>query len=480
MRARASWSEHAYGACLGFLALVCYLAIRPSAFYGDGPRIVFDLANGAVEWQNHVLFLRVLGPVTRWMGCTSLPLFDVLGIVSAAGTAVGVWSAYHVARVWLCDRNAAIRAALLCMVCPAWVLFSGVVEVHGLFMAFAGVALVLLVAGADRGGVLRIAGAGLATGTAQGVHATGALLVAIGWFLIAAFGRRDRRGWGSIARSAGLLLASHVCSLVGIVACVAGSVGLARLGTHDAGPATLSATLAGVNAARVVLWEFLLPFAPLSLTLLVACFRARDRLEHLALLSLVILYLVPTLTMLHGLPEYGAYLLPLEVLVAVWIGGKCGRRLWLCCLAASVIVAAVLRVHVLEPESHAMPRDAVARIGGGGAAEHDGPAILIFTRDGADIIAFVRANPKLVWGEIERFVATQGSLEHARRALDQIVGQQDAGRVQVYLTASGWAAVQSRGDNPTMMGVHEHIVQRYALDPVEGFHGQLFRIQRRR
>ena len=59
-------------------------------------------------------------------------------------------------------------------------------------------------------------------------------------------------------------------------------------------------------------------------------------------------------------------------------------------------------------------------------------------------------------------------------------GQQDAGRLEVYLTASGWAAVQSHGDNPTMTGVHEHIVQRYALDPVEGFHDQLFRIRRRR
>ena len=105
-------------------------------------------------------------------------MFESARALSAGGTALGVVGFHAISRRAGLDRREALLCSALCALCPAWMFFATIVEVHGSFMPFAALGVYALVRLVQRPSDGLAVIAGLAIGVAYLAHPTGVLLIA--------------------------------------------------------------------------------------------------------------------------------------------------------------------------------------------------------------------------------------------------------------------------------------------------------------
>ncbi len=306
------------------VAFTLYAALRQGCFYKHDGWLFVEWAEGvAPPFHNHYLYVTACNLAGR----LGLDAFVACGLLSAAGTAIGV-ACLHLG---LRGAGYGLRDALfvvgLVALNPAVLFFATVVEAHGPFFGGAGLAALLTARLVTRPTVVAAALVGLAVGVARGLHGTGAMMPAV----LAAF------GW-LLARSRGVSLTRRhvVAGIVAMVIALAvvlglpwvcGALGWSRSGgnllevwsDHPGFDARLGPLLGS-------LWqEWLFAMAPLSFVALVALLVRRVRRDAVVTLLALVPYTVMELG-IGSIDEWGAYHLPWVlaggVLAVHWLGRK--------------------------------------------------------------------------------------------------------------------------------------------------------------
>ena len=296
---------------LAVVALGVYVALGQDTFYrNDGRHILKMLMSGLLAHPNHVLYV----PAVRGALALGLGLWPSLYVaalaVSQVGAALGVGLMHRAGLRLGLGRGAALAAAGLVATAPAVLFFATVVELHGFFLLFVGLAALAGAHFAAAPGWRRAIPLGLATALAVGAHATGHLLP---FALMPLAFRQGRRPYAGSA----VVLLTHAAAALAMPLCLR-AAGLPVQG--GAAPGFLLAMMEmqglALSALPMLVWrDWLVPFAPLSV---LAWFAWRSaRAETLGLLVAVGAYLGATLLLLGDATEHGAYVLPLAWPAAV-------------------------------------------------------------------------------------------------------------------------------------------------------------------
>jgi hypothetical protein len=441
---------------------VLYTALSQDAYYrNDAGRFVAMVIGDSYEHPHHALYpqlLRLTKFLTAWLGLTP---FAVAALTSSAGAALGVAMLHRAAR-YAVDRGRARWVAALCGALPAVSFFATVVEVHGPFLAPAAAAWWM--AGRwERSAALRWAlASGAATGVAAAFHGTGQLLPAalLAWVWT---GAAAGSGFGRWLGQGCALLAVHAVAGQGLMAAV-----------HAIQPAPPETSQLGrllELAAAADRWElvpatlgleWLLPFAPFSVTWLAALRRGAETRRAVGLLAVLALYVGVTFLLLEVPRERGAYLLPLSFPAVLLTVRHLRPRAWLASGAlAAAIALGQIAIHGRDPEGVALVADMRAAI----AASQ--PFVFLGPRE--ELNGVMRDWPELPFQPVHELLihavpesAAPAYFQH----FDQLLASQWARGRTVYLTEGarrGLCAVQG--------SVHErlyreHLAVRYRLVPV--------------
>lgn len=310
---------------LGVLAALVYAMTWQGTLHGTDWRwFVLWLDEPGVVHQQHPGFLVVANALRVLLGWLDLDAYATLRVMSILGGALAVMGIHRIATALGGGARRARFAAALATVSPALWHHATVVELHA---AFAGCMVWSLVFTAAwlRGGRARdVVLAGVCSGAAVLMHATGHLLVV----MIAAAAVRYGRGagCGSLVRRLSVFAGVHAATW-GILFFTLRAVGNAPASTLGdvAGNDTLGSTdpfdyilrsldtidFAG-QSGPTLLHEWVQPFAPWSVLLLVALVVGRHRLATVLLHLVLAVYLAFTMILVQGVTdERGAYLLPL-------------------------------------------------------------------------------------------------------------------------------------------------------------------------
>ncbi len=401
--------------------LLLYLALGQETFYrSDGRHALKLLLSGLPAHPNHFFYLPALRGAHALGGAT-FSLYQCALFVSQAGCAVGV-ALFHRASLSLgLSRGGALLVAALVATTPGVVFFASVVELHGLFLAFAGVAAWSAARFAARPGWRTAVVFGVATGLAVGAHATGHLLPLA--FLPLAFRDAQRP----------VLPVAIVCAAHAATALLLPSA-LRALGVPVHGGAALTFILTTfaqhglpLDAIPSLLWcDWIAPFAPLALLPWFAWRRARN--ETIGLGVGLVGYLGATMMLLGSVSENGAYVLPL-----VWPAALLSVRAlrpWLCVAAAVVGLGLGVRwVAVHEDSEFSRAFATAAR-----ELEREAPSIF-FAGALREFDAFFIHAPELKWKDpIDDAGLPPEAIPVAMRMLESWVRTQKAAGVRVFLT----------------------------------------------
>ncbi|MFQ5506378.1 MAG: hypothetical protein ACE5F1_16535, partial [Planctomycetota bacterium] len=263
---------------LFFLTFLLYSVLAQDVFFkADGPHLVSRLAGGDPHYFHHKLFMPLLIRFGGLLGALGVGPYRAALFFSVTGAAMGVAAGHAGFGLLGMPRRVALLAALFVAFSPAVMFFGTVVELHGPFFGFAGLAF-LGMALVHRHRHRRRAHAlslllGALTALAAGVHASGLILPAVLLPSLLALSERRIR-WRRALRLALLAALVHVAASF-LVSDPLQSGHFLELGFgHPQGI---------VHLPGVLLEEWLLPFLPLSLVCLAAFFRPALRLEALAL-----------------------------------------------------------------------------------------------------------------------------------------------------------------------------------------------------
>lgn len=331
---------HRDGLALALVAFALYSLLGQHTLYGVDAHVFLlkshfhDLAH-----KYHVFYLPLLEQLKWLLRPLHLSLHDTARLFSALGTALGVWFAHLSCRQLALPRNDAVFVTVLVALCPAVLFFATVVESPGPFFAFAGAALWLCARLATRVTLPRSLACGAGIGVLYLAHPTGALLLAL---LPAILSLGGGHRAGATVRPT---LAAGVAALLvlGVVPPLLRQTG--SLSDPGFALAYVESFLRGMGdhvlrLGPCALWEWLWPFAPISLLWLVALATPRCRVPA-ALLGLGLLpYLgVAAIILADGVHEGGAYLV-----VFAWPGALLAARLvrsatlrWVACIVAAAI-----------------------------------------------------------------------------------------------------------------------------------------------
>ncbi len=296
--------------CCALLAFGMYWLLRQQVFFKiDGQYLVLRLDRGDIGHPYNALYMPLLAALQQVVAPLGLSAYWIAVLFSALGTSLGVGLVHLALRDLGMTVAAALWATALVAVAPPVAFFATVVEHHGPFFAFAGLAFWVTVRFARRPTYGWAAGLGVVTHLAYAVHGSGNLLPAVLLPLFLAWrwpaGRLWRDlGWATLAGAIhlGLFFALLRYEVTGLQDGVFNALesGIGR-------PKHLSYLPA-------VTWqEWVRPFLPLSVLWLWAWSSRRWRPEALALTVGLLPYLGLCLLLIVGEEEFGAYLLPLVI-----------------------------------------------------------------------------------------------------------------------------------------------------------------------
>jgi hypothetical protein len=322
-------------ALLGLLALAVCLLLDRGVWHGlDAYQFLSDIDHGQLFNDRHVLYKPVAWLFASALRPLGVPLYESAVAASMVCTVVGAAFVHRALLGLGLPRADAATAAVAAAGCFAVVYFSTVVEIHGVFFAFVGVAWWAFAKFAHRPTPLRALLAGAACGLSAAAHATGHLL--LGTFCACTIAWcRDR------LRLPGMVLAFASLGAGHFAAATIATQTTMRL-THTVEPGQKTGLFEGPigyvgnmlglqtdwsTAPQVFAQEWLLPFLPLSLVPLLALVLPRFRLEAALQCVCIGVYVAAAVVLLSPretlrypqylppltLIEYGAYFLPLAV-----------------------------------------------------------------------------------------------------------------------------------------------------------------------
>lgn len=330
---------------LAAAALLLFALLPQRTLHGiDGEVFVTWIEQGRHDYPRHIAYLHLAGAVYAAGAAWGLSAFGALLLTSAAASALGLMFLHRAFLVLTGGGRAAAAVTVAVGVSAPWFFYATCAEIHGVFVAGAGLAWWALACHTLSPSVPRALLVGAATGAAAAVHAFGHVLLPTLAGAAWVFGAARRPGAWRHLPAAGL---AHA----GVAAGCASALGAGAGGQAQAAAGFLAEYLrvfAPQTAPDVLLREWVWPFAPWSLTAVLALWHRPARPFALATLLGIALHLPLTVLLLghHHIHEGGAYhlaLLPPAVLCA-W------RMLRTREFALATLAAGVLAVSVTAPE----------------------------------------------------------------------------------------------------------------------------------
>ncbi len=460
------------GVILAVVALGVYVLLWQATFYTtDGHFILIRLEEGKAIHNAHYLYMPLLMVLVDALSFTGLDARQTALLYSSLGTAIGVWIAHLICRRAGMGRLTALLTAGLVAAMPPVLFFATVVEFHGPYFAAAQLAFLAAVLLAERPTAVRALAVGAAGALAFCFHTSALVLpgLLVPWFFASrrdaghAWTRRDIAlgGLSGVAHFGFLWLSLQV---------------LQALGFPEFPPAYDEGRLRGVTLSTLqwvpeIFWqEWGGPYLPASIIALLTVFFAPVRYRWGAFVLGLVAFLIPSLVLLTGRPELGAYTLPVAMPAALLIGHVASRR--------PVVLGAVVAVSLALAVAQVWQRDV------------DGPRYRAYAEgivelaDGAPVAVIIAEDLELgaclvEMPEVPRFLITQLAVMPAEVVEPQLAALPayvqpfwTEGR-QVFFSTHAEEYLRDPVKRPSgpllVRGMHQH----FRLEPVEaaGFRG---------
>lgn len=470
------------GVAIAAAALGLYAALGQSAEFIDSSGYLVSSARGTNDNVSHVAFTPMLTGWTRLLALLPLTHLQAARLLSAAMGAVAALVVHASCRTLAAPRAVAVAATALVAFCPAVVFGATVVCPYVPMLGVGSFGLLAAVSGAraagPRGAGLAF-GAGLCTGVASTVHASGNLLpIAIAAVLLGASSGFDRRsgcdqGRGAAPmvplrralRASALCAAGHAAFLALLV------VGGPALGLGHSTARAAQTLWTGVSWLKdltplpTTAWrDWLWPFFPVSVLSLVALAAAATRRLAAAALATTAFYAVVSLCLLHGGVIRGQYMLP-AVIPAALASAAFLRPPRLAALAILVSIAGGVFA-VRRHDDPARGREYAAGLREVAAAR---PTVLIIgiNEDVEAIFGHVPDQPFFFLPDLAMLEAS--IVAAALPQLDAWIAARTSEGKDVFLTAAArrWLDKMNAMPVPSAAPVLlSHFSERYALQPV--------------
>lgn len=459
---RSAASRHVVDSlALGALALGMLGLLQQRAFHGmDAQHVLGLVRDGSAAYYAHKLYMPLMLAWHDLLAPVTQSPFLSLRAASWCGVALGTVFVHRASLVSGLERGPAAMAAALTLVAPAVSFFGTVVELHGPFHAFAGVAFWQWARCMQRPTVGAFALLGLATACAAGMHSTGHLLLgllpmlALGWHGMRLW--RHWRHWLATCAAHGLASLALVWILVPLEARQAspGST------FEDAFAYFWPRLPWAPSEIAAMLWrEWGEPYLPLSLISLAAlCARAVRVRAAALLLGIVPFWGAVWVLLRNELHERGAYLIPFAwpaaMLAVVWLP-RALRWLTLAVSCALAVTAIVRHDHV----------DDDPRLGASLASELGATPAFVICAQVRDVEQVFRDLPTARPWPI---MALAGALPRGYAALcaefDRAVTPELAAGRLVVFSAGALELLRGLAIPDVQRFVDEHLAQRYVLE----------------
>ncbi len=303
------------------------------------------------------------------------PLFRPLQWCSVVAAALAVGAGHRACVAIGLERWRAVCAAAGAGATFTAMFFATIAEIHAVFwlpvnLMFWALAAFVRAPRAARAVLVGGLGAGAAA-----VHSSGHVLPGLMLLALLAARLPAARGWAAVAKWWAVMLGAHLAASLLLLWGDRLCVGFA---SDAASQGFLNETLArwqGFGALPGIVWrEWLRPFAPYSVLVLVALLRRESRAPALACLVAMLGYLAIDLALLIGLVENGAYALPLALPMAALSVAVVRRTI---AAAAALVAIGIAVPHVLLQDPARVPRPEFARALGGWRAAHPGSTFVL-------------------------------------------------------------------------------------------------------
>lgn len=355
---------------------VVSLLLAQSTSNQDGANFLVMAASGRIAESHHLLYVPLLLAARDLCGAlVGATLYEAALLLSAAGTAAGVFFVHAGLCRLRMPRAQSLLAATLVAGSPAVLFFATMVESHGACFAFAGLAFAATAELVARPVPGRSVALGLATGLAYAVHASGMMLPALLLPTAVALGRQRSVPWRLLFGLAAVAGVTHVAAILAVplLAEQLGS-GLSTSGQIDYMLVWVREYVRHPELLPgMLVSQWLLPYAPLSVAWIPALLRPGDRL--LATLFGGVLSCYLAVTFLLGGPvsqhQPGAYMLPLAPVMA-WLAVRTFDRRWTLGLIACGFALSVYGIR-----AHDVPERSARYVEGVRAIAGDHPALLV-------------------------------------------------------------------------------------------------------
>lgn len=336
------WTD---GLLIALLALVTYLLCGRFAWHGlDSLAFLnqYSLGAGVTEPPWHTFYMPLLHVGHDLVAPFGGGAYRGGLVISAAGTAIGVWFAHASARALGVNRAMAIWAALLVATMPATTYFAVVVEVPGVVLAFCGWTWLCVANWARRPSVATATLTGVSLAVAYLAHPT-AVFVGLTMLPIHQLVQPVTR-WRTLLVGMGVALAVLLVGMLFLPYLVNAFGG----GANGSGQAfeflrTRGSKAHAQGVTRILVHEWLVPFLPINLALLAMLIPRRSRAVAAGcLLASLPFVLVSWFLLVENEREHGAYattiLGPLAIAVVVLVRANRWRAFSLALGSATAIM----------------------------------------------------------------------------------------------------------------------------------------------
>ena len=307
------WPDTLLVTCVVGLAYAC---LRQDAVHHlDMHGVVRSVAAPPGEGARYAHFgYQWLALLLHWLLGPDAPLYRPLQWCSVIGAALAVGAGHRASLAIGLDRVRALLAAAGAGATLTALHFATVAEIHAVFWLPVNLMFWALAAfvRTPRAGAAALVG--VLSAVAAAVHSSGHVLPGLLLLALLAARAPSMHGWRRVAAWWGLMLLAHAGGSAVLLACDRIFVGFADDTVSQGFLAETLARWQGFGALPGLYWrEWLRPFAPFSVIVLLALLRRELRAPAAACLVGLVGYLAIDLVLLIGLVEHGAYALPLAL-----------------------------------------------------------------------------------------------------------------------------------------------------------------------
>ncbi|HEX5052984.1 MAG TPA: glycosyltransferase family 39 protein [Planctomycetota bacterium] len=339
------------GVAIAVVALAVYLCLGRYAWHGIDTLALLNahcLGRGDGQNARYTFYAPLLHVGQALVAPFGGGVYRGALLLSAAGVALGVWFTHAAARTLAATRGAALFAALLVATMPATTYFAVLAEVPGVVLPFCGLGWLCMARWAKRptlGGAVVV---GSSLSLAFLAHPLAAMM---GMAMLPMFALvQPAQRWRDLAAGTSSALAVLILGMLLLPMLARGLGGATDAATSfDFFLRRWAAPRSG-GFGGIVAREWLVPFLPVSVALLVLTVRRRSARAALCTLAATVPFLiVSSLLLLDSECEWGAYATaiagPSAIVVATYV-----RAIWLrgVSLVVSTTTAIVLGLGLQE------------------------------------------------------------------------------------------------------------------------------------